>query len=75
MERMLFPKQIQKKIKTTKEEDEICFLVFFWFFFSFMLVVEAPFPIVVKLRLWFASSNSESLSPRAGVPGEGLVPS
>lgn len=38
MERMLFPKRIQKKIKATKEEDEICHL--FFFFSSFVPVVE-----------------------------------
>lgn len=35
MERMLFPKQIQKKIKATKEEDEI------WGFFCFFFLVHA----------------------------------
>lgn len=75
MERMLFPKRIQKKIKATKEEDEICLFFFFQFFFSsFVPVVELRAPITVGPRLWFASSNSESLSPWTRGPGETLAP-
>lgn len=71
MERMLFPKRIQKKIKATKEEDKIRL---FFFFFSFIPVVEPHAPIMVGPRLWFVSSNSESLSPWTQAPGESLAP-
>lgn len=72
MERMLFPKRIQNKIKATKEDDEIC--LFFFFFCSFIPVLELRTPIMVGPQLWFASSNSESLSLWTQGPRESLTP-